>query len=299
MKILVTGAWTGANEHIEEIEKAGHTVKFMQWEKESLPCEASWAEAVICGNLFNYHEISSFTNLKVIQLLSAGIDHLDLDYIKEKGIALFNSPEVYHIPIAEHVILGVLSLYRKAFIFYENQKKHTWEKQRGLLELYGKDVSIFGTGNIGKECAKRFKAFGCNVTGVNRSGSAAEGFDKVIKVDEKEKALAADVIVLAMPINEENKKMFSKEVFAQIKEGAIFVNIARGTIVDEKALEEALSSGHLGGAVLDVFEEEPLSSESALWELENVIITPHNSYLGDGIAARRWKTIRENLGIDG
>ncbi len=299
MKILVTGAWTGADEHIEEIKKAGHEVKFMQCEKEELPCEASWPEAVVCGNLFDYHEIGEFSNLKVIQLLSAGIDHLDLDYIKEKGIALFNSPEVYHIPIAEYVILGVLSIYRKVFSFYENQKKHIWEKQRGLLELYGKDVAIFGTGNIGKECAKRFKAFGCNVIGVNRSGKEAEGFDKVYKVDEKEKALAADVIVLAMPINEENKKMFNKEIFDKMRKGAIFVNIARGKIVDEKALEEALKSGHLGGAVLDVFEEEPLSEESALWEQENVIITPHNSYSSDGIAVRRWKTIRETLGIDG
>ncbi len=298
MKILVTGAWADALSHIPEIEKKGHKVFFLQNEKDSLPCEYEDVEAVICNGLFLYHKIECFTNLKYIQLTSAGYDRVPIDYIKEKGIKIFNAGGVYSIPMAEFALAGVLQLYKKLAFFQKNQKNHKWEKNRDILELNSKTVCIIGCGSVGTECAKRFSAFGCRILGLDILLSDKEYFDEIEAMEKLEEFIRqSDVVVLTLPLTEETTYLINEKTLGYFKENSIIVNIARGKIIETHALIKALEE-NLGGAVLDVFEDEPLDKNGPLWDFENVIITPHNSFVGDGNSQRLQNLILKNLAED-
>lgn len=295
MNLLITGAWQQASEYIETIKQQGHSVAFLQYEKEKLPCEAAWVEGVICNGLFLHHPIDKFTNLRYIQLTSAGFDRVPMEYVNEHGIVIHNARGVYSIPMAEFAISGVLQLYKQAKFFQEHQKMHCWEKHRGLLELAGKQVCIIGCGSVGTECAKRFQAFGCHVTGVDKFVHQDPSYERMEGLDCLQEVLKeADVVVLTVPLNTETQHLINAEMFQIMKSGAVLVNIARGAVVCEKALVKALQE-KLGGAVLDVFEEEPLTEDHPLWEMEHVILTPHNSFVGDGNGERLAEVIVENL----
>lgn len=295
MKLLITGAWQRASEYFNQIEEMGHSIVFMQNERDELPCAYEDVEGVICNGLFLFHPIEKFTSLRYVQLTSAGYDRVPMDYVQAHGIEIYNARGVYSIPMAEFAISGVLQLYKQTKFFYENQKKRVWEKHRGVLELYEKSVCVVGCGSVGNECAKRFCAFGCKVLGVDLYPREDALYEKMYELSKTDEALAqADVVVLTLPLTEETRRMMNAERFSKMKEGSVFVNIARGAIVDEQALIKALDEKLLG-AVLDVFEEEPLGEKSELWNLENVIITPHNSFVGDGMFARLQQKILKNL----
>lgn len=295
MNLLITGAWQQAKQYMEKIEEQGHSVRFLQYEKDALPCEYAWVEGIICNGLFVHHPIEKFTNLKYIQLTSAGFDRVPMDYVQEREIEIHNAKGVYSIPMAEYALSGVLQLYKQAKFFHKNQQAHLWEKHRGLLELSGKTVVIVGCGSVGSECAKRFQAFGCKVSGINRTVRENPFFDRMAGMDDLKQELGtADVVVLSLPLTQETKYLMNEQRFQCMKEGAVLVNVSRGAVVDTQALVRALQ-GKLGGAVLDVFEEEPLGTESPLWEMEQVILTPHNSFVGDGCGERLARVILENL----
>ena len=277
MNLLITGAWQQAKEYIPTIESKGHQVQFLQFEKDALPCDYEWVEGIIGNGIFLSHPIEKFVNLKYIQLTSAGFDRVPMDYVKEHGIAR----GVYSVPMAEFAVAGVMELYKKMRFFYENQKKHNWEKHRGLLELFGKTVVIVGCGDVGIECARRFRAFGSTVVGVNRTVRKNEVFDRTVPLSDIETVLPeADLVVLTVALTEETRHLMNAKRLKLLKETAVLVNIARGRVVDTNALINCLPN--LGGAVLDVFEEEPLTTDSPLWDMKNVLITPHNSFVGDG-----------------
>lgn len=294
MNLLITGAWQQAKEYIPTIESKGHQVQFLQFERDELPCEYEWVEGIIGNGIFLSHPIEKFVNLKYIQLTSAGFDRVPMDYVKEHGIEIYNARGVYSVPMAEFAVAGVMELYKKMRFFYENQKKHNWEKHRGLLELFGKTVVIVGCGDVGTECAKRFRAFGCTVIGVNRTVRKNEVFDRIVPLTDIETVLPeADLVVLTVALTEETRHLMNAERLKLLKSSTVIVNIARGRVVDTNALIDCLPN--LGGAVLDVFEEEPLNTASPLWDMENVIITPHNSFAGDGNDKRMRDVICSNL----
>lgn len=297
MNLLITGAWPEAKSHIEAIESMGHPVVFLQQEADPLPCEPDWVEGVVCNGLFLHHPIDRFTSLRFIQLTSAGFDRVDMDYVQAHGIEIHNARGVYSVPMAEFAVCGVLQLYKQARFFYENQKAHKWEKHRGLLELYGKTVTILGCGSVGTECAKRFKAFGCRVLGVDIAVREDVNYEKIHPLSALDSILPdTDVLILTLPLTRETLGIIDRSRIALMKPDAVLVNIARGKVVDESALRDAINSAGLAGAVLDVFEEEPLSCASPLWELKNLILTPHNSFVGDGTAELLKETIFLNLG---
>ena len=268
----------------------------MQNEKDELPCLYEEVEGVICNGLFLYHSIEKFTSLRYIQLTSAGFDRVPMDYVQTYGIAIHNARGVYSIPMAEFAISGVLQLYKQSKFFYDNQKKSVWEKHRGVLELYGKTVCIVGCGNVGTECAKRFNAFGCKVLGVDLYPREDIAYEKMYTLENLDEALSqADVVVLTLPLTEETRYMMNEQRFGKMKDKSVFVNIARGAVVVEQALLNVLDNKLLG-AVLDVFEEEPLLPNNPLWQKENAIITPHNSFIGDGNLERLNQVILNNLG---
>lgn len=295
MNLLITGAWGSASEYIGKIEKLGHKVSFLQYEKDALPCAYDWVEGVICNGFFLSHPIEKFVHLKYIQLTSAGFDRVPLEYVKDHGIQIHNARGVYSVPMAEFAVAGVLQLYKQMRFFADNQKQHIWKKNRSLLELCGKTVCIVGCGSVGNECAKRFQAFGCRVTGVDLFPGNVSNCDRMYGMDRLDQVLPeTDVLILTLPLTEETRHMMAGEQFRLLKDGAVLVNIARGALVDGDALIDALGR-RLGGAVLDVFEEEPLDTESPLWDMEHVIVTPHNSFVGENNRERLSEVLLNNL----
>jgi phosphoglycerate dehydrogenase-like enzyme len=299
MRLLISGAISWTEKQVTELEALGHVITYIQDERVPLRTQEIDEEnidGVICNSLFLYNNISEFKNLKYIQLTSAGFDRVPLDYIKEHNIKIYNARGVYSKPMAEFALSGVLQLYKKSYHFFENQKKHIWKKYRDIIELADKSVCIIGCGSVGKECAKRFKAFECKVYGVDLYPKEDDNFDKIFHLNELEIILPqSDVVVLTLPLTEKTKYLINEYRLGLLKRDAILVNIARGKIVDTEALIARLPD--LGGAVLDVFEEEPLSSDSLLWRVENVIITPHSSFIGEGNRNRLQKLILHNMEI--
>ena len=289
MNLLITGAWTDAKEHIAEIEAMGHQARFLQQEKDKLPCTYEWVEGVICNGLFLHHPISRFTNLRYIQLTSAGYDRIPMDEVERRHIEIHNARGVYSIPMAEFAIAGVLDLYKDMARFREQQKRHEWSKNRSIRELAGSKVLIIGCGSVGTECAKRFKAFGCRVIGIDLIVRDDCHYDTIKELQKLQTEVKdVDVMVLTLPLTEDTRGLIDREILGSCK--GILVNIARGGVVDQKALEE-----WDGSAVLDVFEAEPLEESSSLWERERMIVTPHNSFVGNGNGRRLREVIISNL----
>ena len=199
--------------------------------------------------------------------------------------------------MAEFALTGVLSLYEGFKNFSKNQSDKAWVKIREVKELCGQTVLIVGAGSVGTECAKRFKAMGCKVIGVDLFVREDENFEIIYPLDKLDYALSlADVTVLPLPLTNKTKGLIGEAKLSSLKDGSVIVNISRGAVVDEVALANALSSGKFLGALLDVFEKEPLDSASPLWDLDNVIITPHNSFVGNVNNERLFKLILDNLG---
>lgn len=291
MNLLVTGAWNEAKEITVSIEKMGHNVVFLQQEKEELPCAYEWVEGVICNGLFLHHPISKFINLKYIQLTSAGYDRVPMDEVKRRKIEIHNARGVYSIPMAEFAMAGVLDLYKEMGRFREQQGRHEWVKNHKLRELNGSKVVIVGCGSVGTECAKRFKAFGCETVGVDVILKDDYSYDRVAEINSLDEELPdADIVILTVPLTNETRGLFDERRLSLLGEQCILVNIARGPIVDRDALEK----WH-GYSVLDVFEEEPLGKDDALWDNPKTILTPHNSFVGNGNGKRLAKVIIDNL----
>ncbi len=295
MKLLVTGAANPDKNDLDILFREGHDVSFVQFESDELPLSCDEVEGVICNGLFLHHPIEKFSSLRYIQLTSAGFDRIPMDYVNEHRIDIHNARGVYSIPMAEFALTSVLGIYKKWDHFRECQHSHRFEKHRGLLELSGKKVCIIGCGSVGTECAKRFKALGCEVEGVDLFPNDCLYFDTISPVSELVNTVSrADVVVLTLPLTKDTKHIISDSVLESIKDGAVIINIARGAIIDTDALSRVLEYRDIY-AVLDVFEEEPLPADSPLWDMKNVIITPHNSFVGEGNHDRLWRVILDNL----
>ncbi len=294
MNLLITGSIAWTKEELNQISDLGHNIVFMQQEKDPLPCDAKWIEGIIGNGIFLHHDIEKFVNLKYIQLTSAGFDRVPMDYVKEHDISIFNARGVYSIPMAEFAISGVLQLYKQSRFFLENQKEHRWEKHRGLLELNEKKVCIVGCGSVGDECAKRFKAFGCEIIGVNRTKKKSSIYDEIVGIHELDLAIEnADIVIVTLAFTEDTFHLINKKRLAKLKKEVVLVNLSRGEVIETQSLIEKLPK--IKGAVLDVFEEEPLAPDNQLWDMNNVIITPHVSFIGDNNNKRLARIIFEHL----
>ncbi len=289
MQILITGAFALTPEFQKELEANGLNVTFHKDEREQVEHPEQY-EAVVCNGLFLYNDIRKFANLKTVQLTSAGYDRMPMDYAEEHGIKVYNAKGVYSVPMAEFAITGILDLYKQSRYFYRNQMESKWEKHRGLRELSGAQVCIVGCGDVGREIAKRLKAFDCHITGVNRTVREEVYFDEIRPLEQMEKTVAkSDIVILAIGLTDTTKELVRNYVPSAMKRGSILVNVARGSLVEEKKVLNELKSGRLTGAVLDVFEEEPLREASELWGRSDVILTPHNSFVGE------WNRKRLNI----
>ncbi len=296
MKLLMTGAFNCTENQKKSIEDLGFEILFHKMENEPLTDEMYEAEAIICNGLFLYNDVEKFSSLKFVQLTSAGLDRVPVEKFRERGIVLKNARGVYSIPMAEFAVSGVLALYKNIGTFIDNQKNHSWIKDRNIRELSGDTVLIVGCGSVGTECAKRFKSFGMNVLGADIVNPENEIYDEYFSMECVISALSkSDVIVLTLPLTDETKNLFDNERFSYVKNGAILVNITRGAVVNENDLIENLKKGKLGGAVLDVFAAEPLNEKSELWDMKNVIVTPHNSFVSQKNQNRLFNVVYNNI----
>ncbi|MBO5944152.1 MAG: hydroxyacid dehydrogenase [Clostridia bacterium] len=296
MKLLMTGAFNPTDEQKLNMEKLGCEIMFQQMENEPLTQEMFEAEAVICNGLFLHNDLDKFPNLKLIQLTSAGLDRVPVERINKKGIKLCNARGVYSTPMAEWALTGVLTLYKHTNTFYNNQQNHKWVKDRSVKELSDSTICIVGCGSVGSECAKMFKPFASKIIAVDIVKPTSDLFDDYYTINNVTEAVKnADVVILTLPLTDETRNLFNKELFSQFKNDAVLVNIARGAIVNETDLTNALKSKTIGGAVLDVFNTEPLSEDSELWNMENVIITPHNSFVSPKNNERLYNVVYNNL----
>lgn len=296
MNLLLTGCFNYTEVQKEKLASLGFRIYFVQQEKEALPLAAAEVDATVCNGLFLSHNIEDFTNLKFIQLTSAGFDRVPVDYIKAKGIALHNARGVYSMPMAEWALYRVLEHYKQGWFFKNEQEQHQWTKHRGLRELAGSRVAVVGAGNVGQEVAKRFGALGCNVTGFDIHTNSTPFFDEMaLTASLLEHIGLYDVVVITAPLLPSTRGLISYDVMKGMKENATLVNIARGGLIDQKALVQILCERKDLFAALDVFENEPLEEESPLWTMDNVAVSPHNSFVSDRNNERMFEVMYQNL----
>lgn len=220
--------------------------------------------------------IGAAQNLKAIGRAGIGLDNIDLEAAKERGIKILNTPGATTISVAELTIGHMLALARHIPQATASLKSGKWEKKKFTgTELYGKTLGIIGVGKIGREVAKRASGMGMDLVGYDPYIREADVRDLGLKLLPLEDLLQyADYITIHIPLTPETKRFLSEREFALMKAGARLVHCARGGVVDEKALYDALRGGKIAGAALDVFEEEP-PKDSSLLGLDNVIATPH------------------------
>lgn len=243
--------------------------------------------------------------LKWIHATAAGVSQLMYPELRRSGIVVTNARGVHSIPMAEHILGTILALAKRFPDALRYQMQGRWAQQElwdapaatRMRELRGQVLLIVGFGSIGRELARRIQPLGMRVWGVTRSGTGdTQLAERILPVTEMAQALPqADFVLLAAPETPETQRMIGEPELARMKRTAFLINVARGTLVDEPALIEALRRRAIAGAALDVTEKEPLPAESPLWKLENVFITPHVSAVTDRLWERQAELLLENL----
>ncbi len=267
---------------------------------DALPAELPDTDIFVGFNL-TPDQLAAARKLKWIHVTAAGVAQLMRPDVQAAGITITNARGIHAIPMAEHTLGVMLALARKFQDTVHHQDAIEWAQepiwQSRPSELFGATLLIVGFGAIGIEIARRARAFGMRVEGVTRSGRGDTTLaDKIYPASQLIQALPhADYIVLAAPDTPESQRMIGVREFKAMKRSAYLVNIARGALVDELAMIDALEHGTIAGAALDVAEKEPLAPESPLWKMKNVFITPHTSAVSELLWPRQTELILENL----
>jgi phosphoglycerate dehydrogenase-like enzyme len=239
------------------------------------------------------------SNLKWLQVFNAGVDHPVFSTILGRGVRLTTAAGSTAEPIAQTAIAAMLYLARNFPRWIASQRNHRWDPMRASdlpRDLRGQVMLVYGLGGIGMEIARLACGFGLHVIGVRRNAIKTAHVDEIHTPGELPELLArCDWLVIACPLTAETRGMINATLLAKLPRGARVINIARGEIVAEHALIAALRSGHLAGAYLDVFAQEPLPADSPLWDMPNVLVTPHNSSASAGNEARVNAIFLDNL----
>ncbi|MCC8049998.1 MAG: D-2-hydroxyacid dehydrogenase [Clostridiales bacterium] len=241
--------------------------------------EFEGAEVLLCRDRdLSPDFLDMFPQLEFLFIVSAGVEKLPFDYLKKRKIVVVNSGGISDRAMSDYVMGALLLFSCKFGECFEYKRIHYWKPYLMTESLADKRLLIVGAGKIGKEIARKAKVFDMQIIGVKQSPEKLSGFDKIITLNELDEELPdADYIVCTIPLTPLTYKLFDMQRFQKMKETAVFINISRGNIVEQKDLETVLKEKRIKGAVLDVFETEPLSPDSSLWDLENVVLTPHSS----------------------
>lgn len=209
--------------------------------------------------------------MKLLSLWGTGTDNVDLEAAQRRGVSVTNTPGVAAVSIAEHSLMLMLAVARRVTTVHNRTAAGEWAKGQSI-QLHGKTLGIIGLGAIGRQFARLGQGIGMRVIAWTMNPNPALGFE-LVELDEL--LQTSDVVSLHLRLSPRTEGFLGRDEFARMKRGAIFVNTARGPIVDEGALIEALRSGHLAGAGLDVFTEEPLPQNHALTQMSTAVLTPH------------------------
>lgn len=244
--------------------------------------------------------VDAAPRLQWLQLVSVGLDHPVYQPSLRRGVRISTAAGTNAEPVALNALTGLLMLARDFPHWLRAQQRGVWAPiQAAQLprDLGGQTALIVGVGHIGTRVARGLQALGVRTIGLRREARPAEFFDQTLGLAAIDEVLPrCDWLVLACPLNEQTRGLIDARRLALLPQGAGLVNVARGEIVDEAALVEALASGHLLGAYLDVFAQEPLPPESALWTLPNVLLTPHSASASLGTRRRGVELFLRNLG---
>ncbi len=260
------------------------------------------AEIVVAWSV-RPQQITAAKNLRWIHSTAAAVHQLIFPELVHSDIVLTNAREVHGPVVAEHVIALIFALAKKIPDSVRLQEQHVWGQQilwdelPRIREIAGATVGMVGLGSIGRPVVKSAKALGMRVIAVREHPEkGSEGADAVFgeaQIDEVFRQ--ADYIVLAAPVTASTKAIVSAERLALMKPDACLINVGRGPLVDESALAAALREKRIGGAALDVFPKEPLAADSPLWDVPNLLITPHTAALTDKLWERQYALFSESL----
>jgi phosphoglycerate dehydrogenase-like enzyme len=290
-------------------------IDFSTFDLEILPGDASEEEVckavsdatVIFGDgrhvtHINRRVIEAAPRLKFIQMPSVGFDEVDLEAANEYGIPVANTAGCNAVSVAEHAIMFMLVLLKKGLYAHESTLKGEWPQMEiavggKVSELGGKTLGILGLGAIGTEVAKMARGFGTNIlyNKRNRLSLGEEGRLGVTYVGFEELLQQSDILSIHVSLNSETQGLIGREEISMMKKGAILLNLARGPVVDEAAIVDALREGRLSGAGLDVFWDEPLGPDNVYDGLENVMLSPHVSGASRETIGRSFKMCGENF----
>lgn len=302
MKIVLTDAQTVLDNLVDAkaLKELGEVVEYGLLKYEEVAEKIADADIVIC----NKTKLDSYTlrlakNLKYIGLFATGYNNIDIDYCREHNITVCNAGSYSTNAVAQHTFALILEHYNNTAKYNQFVQDGKWKRSKTfspfvypLSELAGKTLGIVGLGSIGQAVAKIANAFEMNVIAYNRSPREIENV-KMVSLDEL--LSKSDIVSVHCPLNSESEHMFNKETFAKMKKGALFVNTARGGVMIEQDLFDALESEHLGGAAIDTLAVEPMEEDCILMNAKNCIITPHIAWAPVETRVRLMNIVVDNI----
>jgi D-2-hydroxyacid dehydrogenase (NADP+) len=270
---------------------------------ETLEKRAGEADVLVISGLWQERLLDGAKKLRFIQAIGAGTDQFQRDELAKRGIRLASARGVNCRAVAEHAMALILALSRRLPEARDNQTRRLWRGMIGDLsqredELGAKTLLVVGLGQIGGRLAKLAKAFDMRVVGLRRDpAKGRDAADAVHGMSELKSLLPeADFVALTCPLTEETENLLDAEAIAEMKPSAYLMNVARGRVIDEAALIEALAARRIAGAGIDVTAEEPLAPDSPLWEMEQVLLTPHTAGETRRYEDNVIEILRDNLG---
>lgn len=247
-------------------------------------------------------ELAKARKLRWLQLSWAGVDAYARMARFPKDVLFTNASGAFGVVISEYVVAGIVAQYRGFGVYRDNQRQHVWRQLDESSTVSGKRAVILGMGDLGSNVAKRLAAFGAHPVGVRRTVRDAlpPFFEAQFPIDRLDEALLdADILINCLPATKQTIGLLTRERLDRLKKGTLFVNVGRGSIVKNDDLIAALKQKQLRGAVLDVLEEEPLAGDCPLWDMENVLLTPHiagpSFSTNEDILAAIWDVCLDNL----
>ncbi len=260
------------------LEDKAPSCSFTYARHKTLTTEMVQSANIIIGNP-SVEKVKGSKNLEWLQLDSAGVGGFIDEGVLREGAILTNMTGAYGLAISEYMLGVLLSMFKKLHYYRDNQAESKWKYEGNVKSVYNSTALIVGLGDIGGEFAKRLKALGAYTIGIRRRNlDKPDYLDELYLMEELESLLPrADIVALSLPSTSLTNKIINKKTLGLMKKGAVLINVGRGTAIDTEDLCDALESGHLLGAAMDVTDPEPLPAEHRLWKLKNAIITPHVS----------------------
>lgn len=285
MKILITDSATLKSDNDLSLEQIGNFGKVVEYEAISdteLMAEIADTDILLCNKtIIDKALMDKAPRLRYIGLFATGYNNIDIEYAKQKGIVVCNAGSYSTNAVAQQVIAYILNFYTKISEYDEFVKKGGWQRSPVFTplvfhtdEVWGKTLGIIGYGSIAKAVEKIAAALGMKVLVYTRTVKKED--PKFVSLDRLLKN--SDVVSVHCPLNEQSKEMFNAKTFELFKDGAFFINTARGGVVNEQALFNALENGKLSGAAIDVLSSEPMADDCILLSAKNITITPHTCW---------------------